>query len=215
RSEGYSEGDSPVMDRAFLRLIAITDNVRDGQAGLIARAVAAAEGGATSIQLRLKDVAAHDLVLIAQELVKAVAVPVIVNDRADVAIAAGAAGVHLGPDDLPVKAVRSFAPPGFIIGTSVGLDEEISNAEGADYVGVGPIFQTVSKTDAGAAIGIAEFSRLAVATGLPAVGIGGISAENARLVIDGGAAGVAVIAAVFGVTDPRSAAKLLASAIGT
>ena len=122
------------MDRAIVRLIAITDNVRDGQSGLIARAVAAAEGGATSIQLRLKDVAAHDLVLIARDLVKAVAIPVIVNDRADVAIAAGAAGVHLGPDDVPVKVVRAFAPAGFIIGTSVGLTEEIRNAEGADYV---------------------------------------------------------------------------------
>lgn len=202
------------MDRAIVRLIAITDNVRDGQSGLIARAVAAAEGGATSIQLRLKDVAAHDLVLIARDLVKAVAIPVIVNDRADVAIAAGAAGVHLGPDDVPVKVVRAFAPAGFIIGTSVGLTEEIRNAEGADYVGIGPVFKTGSKADAGPAIGVAEFARLAVATGLPAVGIGGISADNARSVIDAGAAGVAVIAAIFGANDPRSAAKLLASAIG-
>ena len=203
------------MDRAVVRLIAITDNVRDGQAGLIARAAAAAEGGATSIQLRLKDVVAHDLVLIARELVKAVTIPVIVNDRADVAIAAGAAGVHLGPDDLPVKAVRAFAPPGFIIGTSVGIDDEIPNADGADYVGIGPVFKTGSKADAGSAIGVAEFARLAVATGLPAVGIGGITADNARSVIDAGAAGVAVVAAILGASDPRSAAKLIASAIGT
>jgi thiamine-phosphate pyrophosphorylase len=203
------------MDRAVVRLIAITDNVRDGQTGLIARAVASAEGGATSIQLRLKDVAARDLVVLARELVKAVPVPVIVNDRADVAIAAGAAGVHLGPDDVPVKAIRSFVPPGFIIGTSVGLDEEIENAAGADYVGIGPVFDTGSKSDAGSAIGVREFSRLAVATGLPAVGIGGITPENARLVMDAGAAGVAAIAAVFGATDPRSAASRLASAIGT
>ena len=202
------------MDRAVVRLIAITDNVRDGQTGLIARAKAAAEGGATSIQLRLKDVAAHDLVLIAIELVKAVSVPVIVNDRADVAIAAGAAGVHLGPDDVPVKAVRGFAPPGFIIGTSVGSNDEKANAEGADYVGIGPVFNTGSKGDAGPAIGLAEFTRLAVATGLPAVGIGGITADNARAVIDAKAAGVAVVASIFGASDPRSAAKLIASAIG-
>lgn len=204
-----------MMDPAVLRLIAISDNVRDGQAGLIARASLAVHGGATSIQLRLKDVAARDLVALARELVRAVGVPVIVNDRADVAIAAGAAGVHLGADDVPVAAVRSFAPAGFIIGTSVGCDDEIPNAAGADYVGIGPVFATGSKKGAGSAIGVAEFSRLAAATGLPAVGIGGITPANARLVMDAGATGVAAIASVFGATDPLAAAKELASAIGT
>lgn len=91
------------MDPATIRLIAITDNIRDGKTGLLARAAAAAHGGATCIQLRLKDVPARDLVSVARELVRAVGVPVIVNDRADVAIAAGAAGVHLGPDDVPLR----------------------------------------------------------------------------------------------------------------
>lgn len=203
-----------MIDPGVFRLIAITDNVRDGEAGLIARASAAAEGGATSIQLRLKYVAARDLVSLARGLVKAVAVPIIVNDRADIAIAAGAAGVHLGPDDVPVSAIRSFAPPDFIIGTSVGCDEEIANSKGADYVGIGPVFSTGSKKDAGKAIGIDEFTRLAVATGLPAVGIGGITPANARQVIEAGAAGIAAIASVLGATDPRSAANELASAIG-
>lgn len=195
--------------------MAITDDVRDGQAGLLARASAIAEGGATSIQLRLKDVAARDLVTLARELVQSLRIPVIVNDRADVAIAAGAAGVHLGADDVPPNAVRSFAPAGFIIGASVGCDDEIANAAGADYVGIGPVFGTGSKKDAGRAIGVAEFSRLAVATGLPAVAVGGITAENARLLIDEGAAGVAAIASLFGASDPRSAARELSSSIGT
>lgn len=203
-----------MIDKSVLRLIAITDNVRDGQAGLNARAVAAAEGGATCIQLRLKDVPARDLVGLARELVASVSVPVIVNDRADVAIAAGAAGVHLGADDIPVRAARSFAPPGFIIGVSVGSDDEVAGSAGADYAGIGPVFPTGTKRDAGAAIGAREFKRLAVATGLPAVGIGGISAGNARQVIDAGAAGIAVVAAVFGSEDPRAAAALLVSAIG-
>ncbi len=202
------------MDVGVLRLIAITDNVRDGQAGLIARASKAVGGGATCIQLRLKDVAARDLVALARELVTTVSVPVIVNDRADVAIAAGAAGVHLGPEDVPVSAVRRFAPVGFIIGTSVGSDAEVPNATGADYVGIGPVFATGSKSDAGRAIGVVELTRLAAATGLPAVGIGGITALNARLVIESGAAGVAAIASIFGATDPFAAAKELASAIG-
>ena len=202
------------MDSSIIRLVAITDNVRDGQVGLIGRASAAAHGGATCIQLRLKDVSARDLVSLARELVRAVGVPVIVNDRADVAVAAGAAGVHLGADDVPVSAVRSFAPAGFIIGTSVGCDEEVANAKDADYVGIGPVFATASKHDAGPRIGLKEFSRLAVETGLPAVGIGGVTHLNARLVIDAGAVGVAVIAAVFGATDPEAAAREIAFAIG-
>lgn len=204
-----------MIDPAVLRFIAITDNIRDGQSGLIARASAAARGGATCIQLRLKDVSARDLVVIAKELVRSVGVPVIVNDRADVAIAAGAAGVHLGADDVPASAIRSFVPEGFIIGASVGNDEEIRSAAGADYVGIGPVFSTSSKKDAGHAIGIAEFMRLSVATGLPAVAIGGITAENARLAIDAGAAGVAAIASVLGTIDPLASARAMASAIGT
>jgi thiamine-phosphate pyrophosphorylase len=204
-----------MSDTSFIRLIAITDKVRDGQTGLIDRAVAVANGGATCIQLRLKDVSAHDLIRLARALVEAVTVPVIVNDRADVAIAAGAAGVHLGADDIPVRAVRAFAPAGFIIGSSVGSDKEIAGSAGADYVGIGPVFGTGSKRDAGEAIGLAEFTRLAGRTGLPAVAIGGITAANARLAIDAGAAGVAAIASVFGATDPLAAAMEIRSAIGT
>ena len=203
-----------MIDTSWLRLIAITDNVRDGQSGLIARASAAVQGGATCVQLRLKDVAARDLVGVARELIKTVNVPVIVNDRADVAIAAGAAGVHLGPDDVPVSAVRSISPPGFFIGASVGSDQEAPLAEGADYVGVGPVFATGSKHDAGIPIGLTEFRRLADLTGLPAIAIGGISPENARSAIDAGATGIAVISSIFGVSDPLIAAEALASAIG-
>ena len=202
------------MDTAILRLVAITDNVRDGQAGLIERAAAAARGGATCIQLRLKDVSARDLAGLAAELIRSVGIPVIINDRADVALAVGATGVHLGADDIPVSAVRSFAPAGFIVGASVGSDDEIRNAKGADYVGIGPVYPTGSKKDAGKAIGVDGFSRLAVATGLPAVAIGGITPANARAAIEAGAAGVASIASVFGATDPLSAAREMASAIG-
>jgi len=204
-----------VIDLSVIRFIAITDNVRDGQSGLIERCAAAARGGATCIQLRLKDVSARDLVALAHELVQSVGVPVIVNDRADVAIAAGAAGVHLGADDIPASAVRKFAPEGFIIGASVGDDNEIQFARGADYVGVGPVFSTGSKKDAGSAIGVAEFKRLAVATGLPAVGIGGINPSNARSLIDAGAVGIATIASVMGAPNPLAAAKEMAFAIGT
>jgi thiamine-phosphate pyrophosphorylase len=203
------------MDPATIRLIAITDHIRDGKAGLIARAAQAAHGGATCIQLRLKDVPARDLVGVARELVRAVGVPVIVNDRADVAIAAGAAGVHLGAGDVPPSAIRRIAPPDFIIGASVGNDAEVAGAAGADYVGIGPFFATGSKEDAGVPLGPEGFSQLAHAVGLPAVAIGGVTAENAAVTIAAGAAGVASIAGVFGSSDPALAARRICSAIET
>ena len=202
-----------MIDPATIRLIAITDHIRDGQTGLIARASAAVRGGATCIQLRLKDVSARDLVGVARELVRAVGVPVIVNDRADVAIAAGAAGVHLGAEDIPPLAIRRIAPAEFIVGVSVGSDAEVANSNGADYAGIGPFFATGSKVDAGTPIGPEGFSRLAAATGLPAVAIGGVTAENASLAIRAGAAGIAVIAGVFASSDPAEAARRLRAAI--
>ncbi len=204
-----------MIDPATIRLIAITDHIRDGQTGLIARASAAVRGGATCIQLRLKDVSARDLVGVARELVRAVGVPVIVNDRADVAIAAGAAGVHLGADDVSPQAIRRIAPAEFIVGVSVGSDAEVGNSKGADYVGIGPFFTTGSKVDAGPPIGPEGFSRLAAATGLPAVAIGGVTAENASIAIRAGAAGIAVIAGVFASSDPAEAARRLRAAIET
>lgn len=204
-----------MIDSAILRVIAITDDVRDGEAGLVRRASSAVRGGATSVQLRLKNVAARDLVRLAQELVRALEVPVIVNDRADVAIAAGAAGVHLGPEDVPASAVRRIAPPGFIIGVSVGNDAELASVASADYAGIGPFFATSSKDDAGGAIGADGFAKLAKHLGLPAVAIGGITPDNAREAIEAGAAGVAAISAIFGSPDPAEAARQIRSAIGT
>jgi len=207
----------PIHDSRFpipdcLRLIAITDDARDGVDGLVRRAVAAVRGGATMIQLRLKNIDPRDLIVVARALVAAVPVPVVVNDRADIALAAGAAGVHVGTDDLPASALRRVVPAGFIIGASVGSDAEVVDSAGADYVGIGPIFATASKADAGDAIGIAEFTRLARLTALPAVGIGGIDASNHRQVLDAGAAGVAVIRAIFAAQNPEHAARSLSSA---
>jgi len=203
-----------MIDPRVLTLIAITDGVADGEAGLLPRAEAAARGGATMVQLRLKDADARSLVEVARMLVQALPVPVVVNDRVDVALAAGAAGVHLGVDDLPVSAARAIVPDGFLIGVSVGADAEVAGAAGADYAGIGPVFGTASKADAGVAIGLDEFARLQARTGLPAVGIGGVTAANAGAVIAAGASGVAVISALFGARDPETAARALRSAIG-
>jgi thiamine-phosphate pyrophosphorylase len=189
-----------------LALIAITDTPHD----LVERARAAVRGGATMIQLRLKDADARTLTEIGRALVSAVDVPVIVNDRADVALACGAAGAHLGADDVPVSALRRVVPAGFILGASAGTDAELDAATGADYVGIGAVYATGSKADAGAAIGVAEFTRLAArarARGLPAVAVGGITAATAGTLRSAGADGVAVVSAIFGARDPESAAR--------
>ncbi|HUF30063.1 MAG TPA: thiamine phosphate synthase, partial [Gemmatimonadaceae bacterium] len=117
-----------MFDPASLTLIAITDDARDGLERLVARARLAVDGGATMLQLRLKDADARAQVEAARRMVVAVRVPVVVNDRADIALAAGAAGVHLGADDVPAAVVRRFAGPDFIIGASVGDDSELALA---------------------------------------------------------------------------------------
>ncbi len=179
--------------------------------------LAAVRGGATMVQVRWKDAAPRDLLALTEALVRALPVPVIVNDRADVALAAGAAGAHLGQDDLPPAAIRPLLPPGFLLGTSVGTPAEAGRALDwpVDYWSVGPCFATLNKPDAGPALGASGFSavrRLAPA-GLPVIGIGGITEENAAAILAAGADGVAVIGAVLGARDPESAARGLTRAL--
>jgi thiamine-phosphate pyrophosphorylase len=171
-------------------------------------------GGATMVQLRLKEESARSLVEIAR-VVRAMIpdVPLIVNDRADVALAADADGVHVGVDDLSPALLRRIVPPGFIIGASVGSDDEVERSSGADYVGIGPVFATGSKADAGAAIGSARFAELATRCALPAVAIGGISADTVPEVMAVGASGIAVISSLFGAPDPTLSARALRSAL--
>ena len=203
------------MDRRVLRLIAITDDLRDGIPGLTARAEAVVRGGATMVQLRLKDADARTMVEVARALVARLPVPVVVNDRCDVALAAGAAGAHVGPDDVPAAELRAIVPADFLLGASVGGEEELPLAHGADYVGIGPVYATPTKLDAGDAIGLERFGRLARSVAVPAVAIGGIGADNAAAVIAAGAAGVAAIRSIFSAPDPETAARRLAAAIGS
>jgi thiamine-phosphate pyrophosphorylase len=203
-----------MLDPRILRLVAITDDSEDSRATLVDRAAAAVRGGATSVQVRLKGATPREVVDVARRIVTTVSVPVIVNDRADIALAAGAAGVHVGEADLPVAAVRRFAPAGFIIGASLGSEAELPNAKLADYVGIGPIYGSDSKGDAGSAIGVEGFKRLAALCELPAVAIGGISSATTRQLIEAGAAGIAAINAIFRGDDPENATRTLAAAIG-
>src|SRR6185436_7770867 len=160
-----------MLDPRILRLVAITDDAEDRRSTLVDRVAAAVRGGATSVQVRLKTATPRQVVEITRSIIARVDVPVIVNDRADIALAAGAAGVHVGKADLPAVAVRRFAPPGFIIGASLGSDAEVPNAKDADYVGIGPVFGSDSKTDAGTAIGVDGFKKLAALVQHPAVAV--------------------------------------------
>jgi thiamine-phosphate pyrophosphorylase len=203
-----------MLDPRILRLVAITDDAEDRRGTLVDRMAAAVRGGATSVQIRLKTAPPREVVEITRAIMARTSVPVIVNDRADIALAAGAAGVHVGEADLPVAAIRRFAPGNFIIGASLGSDAELANARGADYVGIGPVFGSDSKKDAGGAIGVDGFERLAALVELPAIAVGGITADRALQITVHGAAGVAVINAIFKADDPESATRLIADAIG-
>lgn len=168
------------------------------------------------VQVRAKQTTPRELIEIVRRLVSLLPVPVIVNDRADIAIVAGAAGVHLGAEDLPVESVRAFAPPSFIIGASLGSTAELESARGADYVGIGPAFVTASKEDAGRPLSFAEITELQRVAGAPAVAIGGISSANAGEVLARcpGLAGVAALSSLFGSADVESAARALRAATG-
>ena len=171
---------------------------------------AAVQGGATMIQVRWKDGTPEEILELTQALVSDLPVPVLVNDRADIALAAGAAGVHLGWEDVPLEALRAHVPPGFLLGLSVGSEDEANRALGlpADYWSIGPCFTTANKPDAGPPLGPEGFGALAhrAPEALPVIGIGGITAANARSIIDAGAAGVAVMGAVLGARDAAAAA---------
>jgi len=175
-------------------------------------------GGATMIQVRWKDATPRELLQLAQALVLALPVPVLVNDRVDIALAAGAAGAHLGHDDPPLDVLRPEVPPGFLLGVSVGssLEAERVRAWPADYWSIGPCFGTGNKPDAGPALGPEGFAALArlAPEGMPVIGIGGITAGNARAIISAGAVGVAVVGAVLGAPDPERAARELNAALG-
>ena len=169
-------------------------------------------GGASAVQLRLKQVSPRELAAAARRLLGAVTIPVLVNDRPDVALAVGAAGVHLGPEDLPVALARRIVPPGFVIGASVGSTDEAPAAAGADYWGIGPWRVTATKADAGDALGPEGFARLArVSGGRPCVAIGGVVPGDVPQVLGAGGAGVAVAAGILSSDDVEGATRRYAA----
>jgi len=175
-----------------------------------------AEAGVRGFQVRAKSLGGGELMALTDRVLTALAsydVRVLVNDRLDVALAAGAHGVHLGQADLDLAAARRIAPDLIIGGTCRNrADVERAASDGADYVGFGPIFATTTKAGLPAPLGPDAIT--AAAGVLPLVGIGGIDASNAGSVVGAGAHGVAVIGAIWRDPDPVSAAKDLVTAVG-
>ncbi len=202
---------------AALRLVVILDVDAARGRDIAALARAAVKGGATMLQVRGKRqgslaLSNHVRSVLAQQDAR---VPVVVNDRLDIAITAGAAGCHLGQDDLPIAEARGLVPAGFLLGGSAGTEDEARRcaAAGADYLGIGPVRATSTKHDAGDPIGVEGFRRILAAGGLPAVAIGGITAKDVPELLAAGAAGIAVSGAVLGAEDAEAATRELAGAL--
>lgn len=201
----------------YLRLYLVVGS-GDTSHGLLETVEAALLGGVTAVQFREKSGTDLQIVRKAEQLRELCAdhdAAFFINDRIDLALASGANGVHLGVDDLPIPAARRLSPANFWIGFSPDTDTGARSArlEGADYLGVGPVFGTGSKADAGPAIGLGMLKRRVAVSGLPTIGIGGIDAGNAASVIRAGATGIAVMSAILRAEDPRTAARELREAV--
>ncbi len=192
----------------------ITDRRAAGDRPITLVMKAAIAGGASAVQMRDKGATTHEMIALGRalhEVTREAGVPLIINDRLDIALALDAEGVHVGQDDMPAPMARRLLGPHRILGVSAGTVEEARRAErdGATYLGVGDVYGTPSKADAGTPVGIEGLREITRAVSIPVVGIGGITVDNAAAVIEAGAAGVAVISTVVGAPEPQMAARRL------
>jgi thiamine-phosphate diphosphorylase len=201
-----------------LRLYLCTDRVLSLGRPIGEAVAAAVAGGVTMVQLREKEASSREFYETALELralTRRLGVPLVINDRLDIALAVAADGLHIGQSDLPLKTARRLAGRDMFIGVSTGSLEEALAAErdGADYLGVGAVYPTGSKADAGEAIGIRGLAEICAAVRIPVVGIGGLHAGNAGEALGAGAAGIAVISAILSQPDMEGAAQGIREAL--
>ncbi len=174
--------------------------------------------GVSVVQLRDKESSTRRMIELAEELLaitRPASIPLIVNDRVDVALAVGAEGVHVGQDDMPAAMARRLLGPHKILGVTAATPAQAleAMADGADYIGCNAVFFTPTKVDTGLPSGIEGFRRLAHSVPLPVIAIGGVKAHNAAALIRAGAAGVAVVSAVMAADDPGDAARGLRAVV--
>ncbi len=201
--------------RLGIYLVADPDQV---ESDLTAVVDAALKCGVTAVQLRAKHLTDRELLGLSSTMATCCrhhGALFLVNDRVDIALASGADGVHLGVDDLPLATARQLLGPEAIIGYSpeTDLETRIARANGADYLGVGPVFGTASKSDAGEPIGRCGLHHRVEIAQIPVIGIGGITAATAASVISTGAVGVAVVGAILRSTNPGASARDLVHAV--
>ncbi|EJL83059.1 thiamine-phosphate pyrophosphorylase [Polaromonas sp. CF318] len=199
-----------------LRLYLVTDQALMRGRPLADVVAEAVQGGVSCVQLREKQLGTREFLaqaLILKALLAPQGIPLVINDRIDIALASGADGVHLGQSDLPTDEARKLLPPEVFIGWSVESIEDVlqSAAFPVDYLGVSPVFSTPTKTDTKDPWGLEGLAVVRAATRLPLVAIGGIHAGNAREVLRAGADGLAVVSALCAADDPRAAAATLRS----
>ena len=203
---------------AALRLYLVTD-----QASLVGRPLTdvvlqAVQGGVGCVQLREKQLSSRDFLaqaLVLMEVLRPFGVPLVINDRIDIALACGAQGVHLGQSDLPVDRVRALLRPEVFIGWSVETLVQVAQSAAlpVDYLGVSPVFATPTKTDTARPWGLEGLQRVRATTTLPLVAIGGVHAGNAAAVRAAGADSLAVVSAICSAPDPRASAQELRNLI--
>jgi thiamine-phosphate pyrophosphorylase len=203
------------MARPDLRLIVITDAELAAPRDMVDVVREAVAAGAPAVQLRDKHASARALLeqaRVLRELTARHNALLFINDRLDIALACGADGVHLGPDDIPLPAARAAVPADFLIGVSTDDPQRARTAQetGADYIGCGAVFGTTSKAEvAGERIGTERLARVVNAVSIPVVAIGGIDMSNVEEVARTGAAGSAVIGAVMKARDVAQAVQAL------
>jgi thiamine-phosphate pyrophosphorylase len=194
-------------------LIVVTDPELARPRSVLEIVTAALAAGAPAVQLRAKDASARELLELGRAILPAARAHdalLFVNDRLDVALALGADGVHLGPDDVPVGAARRAVPEGFLVGASTDDPNAARQlvSDGASYIGCGTVYATTTKADAGDVIGLDGLDRVAAAVDVPVIGIGGITVDGAAEVAAfTRAAGVAVVGAVMRAPDVAAAVR--------
>jgi thiamine-phosphate pyrophosphorylase len=206
------------MMKKIGRLHVLTDTVLQSRFSHLELSRMAIRGGADTIQFRQKMGATREMIEIVRQLkilCKETDVTLMVNDRLDVAIAADADGVHLGQDDFPIPLARKLLGESRIIGGSAATLEEAQKcvAEGADYIGFGPVYPTASKADADPVTGIKLLKKAVEVIPLPIIAIGGVNVDNTSEVMRAGAHGIAVISAVCCQEDPEQATRGLRQAL--
>lgn len=201
-----------------LSLYLVTDRALSAGRPLERIVEEAVQGGATMVQLREKDLPTREFLDLARSLKGLLAprgIPLIINDRLDIAMACGAEGIHVGQSDMPVREIRRLGGPELLIGLSVESEEDARKAEDLDidYIGISPVYTTPTKKELTSGLGPEGVRSICGLSRFPAVGIGGLNHENSAEIIRSGAEGVAVVSALCSVESPRKAAQTLSKLI--